>query len=132
MTIKLFLAKLPTEVAQVSVWCRVVSACGLATAFLGGCAVQEAPKIPVAVPVAPLPKSTMLTEEADAALKAAEQSVTEARIKRALWTSAVEELERARTAAKIFDSVATLQHAREAVALCGLSIVQLLAPPVKW
>ena len=95
---------------------------------------QEAPKAPtvvIPVVVAP-PKPTALSEEADTTLKAAEQSVTEARIRRALWTAAVEELERARAAAKVLDSDATLRHAREVIALCGLSIAQLSAPPVKW
>ena len=80
----------------------------------------------------PVAKPTMLTEDAGSALEAAEQSVNEARIKRALWTAAVDELTRARSAAKAFDSVATLQHAREVIALCGLSIAQLSAAPVKW
>ena len=95
---------------------------------------QEAPKAPAAViPVVTAPaKPILLTEEAESTLKAAEQSVTEARIRRALWTAAVEELERARAAAKGFDSGATLRHAREVIALCGLSIAQLSAPPVKW
>ena len=75
---------------------------------------------------------TALTAEAASALQAAEQSVTEARVKRALWTAAVEELTRARAAAITFDSVATLRHAQETVALCGLSIAQLSAAPVKW
>lgn len=133
MTINLFLAKFPVPVQQVSGARRIVFASVLSAAFLSGCAVQEAPKIPVAaVPAAPEPKPTALTDEADTALKAAEQSVTEARIKRALWTAAVEELERARSAAKGFDSVATLRHAREAITLCGLSIAQLSAAPVTW
>lgn len=94
---------------------------------------QEAPKAPVVVaPEAPPPKPVALTEEADSVLKAAEQSVTEARIKRALWTAAVVELERARTAARTFDSAATITHAREVIALCGLSIAQLSSAPVKW
>ena len=117
---------------HVSVDREVVFANALLAVFLSGCAIQEAPKIPVAIPEIALPAATALTEEADATLKAAEQSVVEARIKRALWTAAVEELDRARKAAKSFDSVATLLHAREAIALCGLSIAQLSAPPVKW
>jgi len=111
----------------------MVFASFLLAAFLSGCAVPQAPPAPLAaVPLAPVPKPTVLTEEADSALRAAEQSVTEARIKRALWAAAVEELERARTAAKGFDSVSTLRHAREAIVLCGLSIAQLSAAPVTW
>jgi hypothetical protein len=106
---------------------------GVLSVLLVGCAVQEAPKIPAPVVVEiPQPKPVALSDEADAALKTAEQSVTEARVKRALWTAAVVELERARSAAKIFDSAATIKHAREVVALCGLSIAQLSAAPVKW
>ncbi len=101
-------------------------------AFMNGCAMQEAPKIPVVVPVTLAPKPVALTVEADAALKAAEQSVLEARIKRALWTAAVEELKRAQAAAKDFDSMATLAHASETIALCGLSVAQLSKAPVKW
>jgi len=77
-------------------------------------------------------KPTALTEEAAAALTAAEQSVIEARVKRSLWTAAVEQLKKARAAAQDFDSTATLAHAKEVVALCALSIQQLALPPVKW
>ncbi len=102
-------------------------------ALASGCALPEAPKMPVAiVPVMLAPKPIALTEEADAALKAAEQSVIEARIKRALWTAAVEELKKAQVAAKNLDSISTLVHAREVIALCGLSIAQLSSTPVKW
>lgn len=105
----------------------------LLAALLSGCAAPEATKIPVAVIAVVAPqKPIALTVEADAALKTAEQSVTEARIKRALWTAAVLELERARLAAKQFDSVATLGHAREVIALCDRSIAQLSEPPVTW
>jgi hypothetical protein len=74
----------------------------------------------------------VLSAEADAALKAAELSVNEARLKRALWTAAVKQLGLARDAARVFDSATTLSHAREAIALCNLSLQQLSAPPVKW
>jgi hypothetical protein len=111
----------------------VAFAIAVCAALLSSCAVQEPSKAPVVVaPEVPSPKPVALSEEADSALKAAEQSVTEARIKRALWTAAVLELDRARVAAKTFDSAATLAHAREAIALCGLSITQLSSAPVKW
>lgn len=133
MTINPFLTEFPVATQPVPSVRRIVFANALLAALLGGCAVQEAQKIPVAVvPVAAEPKPATLTAEADTALKAAEQSVTEARIRRALWTAAVEELERARAAAKGLDSVATLRHAREVIALCGLSIAQLSAAPVTW
>ena len=106
---------------------------GVLAIFGGSCATQDAVKVPVAAaPVTALPKPTALTDEADKILKAAEQNVTEARIKRALWTAAVEELKLAQEAAKNFDSVATLAHAREVIALCGHSIAQLSSAPVKW
>lgn len=100
-----------------------------------GCAMQAPP--PVAAPVAaampePPPKPTALSQEAEDALAAAEQKVIEARIKRSLWIPAVEHLNKARAAAKKFDSDATMQHAKEAIALCILSIAQLDSPPVRW
>lgn len=104
------------------------------TGFLGGCVMPGAPKamIAPATVVVPTAKPTALTEAADAALKAAEQNVIEARIKRALWTAAVEHLNKARAAARVFDSAATLEHAKEVVALCILSIKQTALPPVTW
>ena len=102
--------------------------------FVGGCATPEPPIAAPVVPiiVAPAAKTKLLTAEADSALKAAEQSVIEARVMRALWTAAVEHLNKARAAAKLFDSTATLEHAKEVVALCALSIQQTKLPPVKW
>ena len=82
-------------------------------------------------PVANVPINA-LNAEADSALKAAEQSVVEARIQRALWIAAVDELAKARAAAKIFDNEATLKHARETISLCNLSLQQKQAPPVTW
>ena len=105
----------------------------LLAALATGCAVQEAPKLTVTtVPETIVQKPVALSAEADSALQAAEQGVIEARIKRALWTAAVEELSRARFAAKEFDSAATLRHAREVIVLCELSIAQLSKAPVKW
>ena len=86
----------------------------------------------VVVPEVIAPKPVALTDAAEAALKTAEQSVIEARVKRALWIAAVEELKRARSAAQVFDSDTALRHAREVIALCDLSIAQLSKPPVKW
>jgi hypothetical protein len=133
LTIKLFLNNFVFRTSR-SPLARGVAYTGvLLTTLLAGCATPEAPQIPaVVVPVAVPAAPTALSEEADATLKAAEQSVLEARIKRALWTAAVEELNRARLAAKGFDSVATLRHAREAIALCELSIAQLSKAPVTW
>jgi hypothetical protein len=94
---------------------------------------EVAPPEPIVVaPPAPPPKPTSLTAEAEGALKAAEQSVVEARVKRVLWTSAIAQLTFARNAAKVFDSEATLKHAREVVALCQLSTQQAASTPVTW
>jgi hypothetical protein len=83
--------------------------------------------------IAPPPsRPAAITVEADAALKAAEQSVIEARQRRNLWTAAVEHLEQARQAARLLDSEGTLKHAREVVALCALSAQQGSAPLVNW
>ena len=103
--------------------------------MLSACATIPEPAMsgPVTVP-APVAKVSInaLNAEADSALKAAEQSVVEARIQRALWIAAVDELAKARAAAKIFDSEATLKHARETISLCNLSLQQKQAPPVTW
>jgi hypothetical protein len=116
------------------IFCIFATLFGL-TQFIGGCVVSDSsralPAVP-AMPVTSVVKPTALTSEAEATLQAAEQSVIEARIKRSLWTAAVEQLRKARAAAQQFDSVATLEHAKEVVALCGLSIKQLELPPVKW
>ena len=101
--------------------------------IVGGCATPELAKPQPATAVAiPAGKPTALTAEAESALKVAEQSVIEARGKRSLWTAAVEHLNKARAAAQVFDSNATLAHAKEVAALCALSIQQLTLPPVKW
>jgi hypothetical protein len=104
--------------------------------ILAGCA---SPPQTVRAPAARPPAQTLakaaptaLNAEAESALKAAEQSVIEARIQRSLWTAAVEELDKAQLAAKSFDSEATLLHAHEAIALCALSLQQKKAPPVGW
>ena len=131
MTISLFLTTSAADCGSSTQ--RQILSCGLLAVFLCGCAAQEVPKLPVVVvPEVVVPKLIALSNEADAALQAAEQGVIEARVKRALWTAAVEELKRARAAAQEFDSAATLRHARESIALCELSIAQLSKPPVKW
>ncbi|MBL8511964.1 MAG: hypothetical protein JNM52_09995 [Betaproteobacteria bacterium] len=105
--------------------------------FLCGCAspppaAPEAPATVIQPPPAPMPMPTSLTEEASALLLVAEQTVTEARIKRSLWTAAEATLELARASARRFDSVATLRHARNVIELCTLSEAQRTATPVKW
>ena len=101
---------------------------------LCGCITAPAPMVvaPTVVPmVAPATAST-LTVEADNVLKAAEQTIIETRVRRAVWTAATEQLDRARAAAKIFNSDLTLKHAREAIALCQRSLQQKQSPPVIW
>jgi uncharacterized membrane-anchored protein len=88
--------------------------------------------VPVTVIPAAPPAPTALNAEAANTLKAAEQSVIEARVKRVLWSAAIEQLVEARKAAKIFDSDATLRHAKEVIALCELSSKQAQLPPVVW
>lgn len=112
----------------------MAAACMGLLGFVGGCVAPEPPKTAPARPdvVVPVSRPTELTAEADSALKAAEQSVIEARVKRALWTAAVEHLEKARAAAQVFDSKSTLAHAKEVVTLCALAIKQTALPPVKW
>ena len=104
------------------------------TVCLAACvsAPPPAPVVPPVVIVVTPPKPIALTLEADNALKAAEQTVIEMRVKRALWTAATEQLDRARAAAKVFDSDLTLKHAREAISLCQLSLRQKQSPPVVW
>jgi len=101
---------------------------------LGGCITAPAPVANIPTIIAePAPgKPTTLSVEADNALKAAEQTVIETRIRRALWTAAAEHLERARAAAKKLDSDLTLKNAREVIALCQLSLQQKQSPPVTW
>jgi hypothetical protein len=108
-----------------------------AVVCLGGCASmlesQKPVPVPVAVvPAAPPPAPTSLNAEALNTLKAAEQSVIEARVRRVLWSAAAEQLTEARKAAKVFDSEATLRHAKEVIALCELSGKQAQLPPVVW
>ena len=132
MTIKPFLGNSPIDSAQYSMLRGSVFIAAICVVLLGGCAAPEVTKIPAAVIAIPMPQTPIaLTEAAESSLNAAEQSVIEARVKRALWTAAVEELDRARTAARAFDSNATLRHAREVIALCDLSIAQLSKAPVK-
>jgi hypothetical protein len=112
----------------VAVSASMVAGCGL---FGQTKSAPVAPETVAAVAPTP-PKPTALTADADAMLKAAEQSVVEARIKRSLWTAATEQLAKAKAAAKVFDSEATTKHAREVIALCELSNKQINDAPVAW
>ena len=94
---------------------------------------QKSALAPIVVaPIAPPPAPTSLNAEATNTLKAAEQSVIEARVKRVLWSAAAMQLVEARKAAKVFDSEATLKHAKEVIALCELSSKQAQIAPVVW
>lgn len=100
---------------------------------ISGCATSPPPLSTPTVVAEPVSvKPTALSVDADNALKAAEQTVIETRVRRALWTAATDQLNRARVAAKIFDSDLTLKHAREVIALCQLSLQQKQSPPVTW
>lgn len=100
---------------------------------LSGCATTPPPLAAPTVVAEPVSvKPAALSVDADNALKAAEQTVIETRVRRALWTAATDQLNRARAAAKIFDSDLTLKHAREVIALCQLSLQQKQSPPVTW
>ena len=102
-------------------------------AGISGCATSPPPLSAPTIAAEPVSvKPTALSVDADNALKAAEQTVIETRVRRALWTAATDQLNRARAAAKIFDSDLTVKHAREAIALCQLSLQQKQSPPVTW
>ncbi len=107
---------------------------GIGVTALPGCVIVPTPVAvaPVAVPIMAPAKPTALTAEADNALKAAEQTIIETRVRRAVWTAATEQLDHARVAAKTFNSELTLKHAREAIALCQLSLQQKQSLPVTW
>jgi hypothetical protein len=109
-------------------FCAVVCLSGCASMFEA----QKPAPVPAAVVPAAAPAPTSLNAEAASTLKAAEQSVIEARVKRVLWSAAIEQLAEARKTAKIFDSEATLRHAKEVIALCELSGKQAQLPPVAW
>ena len=137
LTINTLFYVLPSREADKRKFIRGIGMAAASVALLasvGGCVAPEPPKTETVAPrvAAPVVKPTALTADADSALKAAEQSVIEARVKRALWTAAVEHLNKARAAAQVFDSTATLEHAKEVVTLCTLSIKQTALPPVKW
>jgi hypothetical protein len=111
----------------------MLSACGLFNQAKP-VAIEAVPNATVQAitPPTPPPKATALTAEAESVLKAAEQSAVEARIKRTLWAAANEQLMKARSAAKSFDSAATLTYATEVIKLCELSNKQLSDAPVTW
>ncbi len=112
----------------------MMASSGIMVFSLSGCITAPVP--PASLPAviaqpAPAMPST-LSIEADNALKAAEQTVIETRVRRALWTAATEHLESARVAARSLNSDLTLKHAREAIALCQLGLQQKQSPPVIW
>ena len=121
------------KLCQIVVLMPMCVGVGIGVIALSGCVTAPAPVAvaPVATPIIAPAKPTVLTTEADNALKAAEQTIIETRVRRALWSAATEQLDRARAAAKTFDSDLTLKHAREAIALCQLSLQQKQSPPVR-
>ncbi len=114
----------------------LLDAVGVVVLMIGiaGCATKTvAPAAPVAVSSPALPPApTALSEDAKAALVAAEQSIVNAEVTRTLWVSAKEKIIMARLAAKQFDSSRTLALARDVVALCERSTAQAKSPPVTW
>ncbi len=109
----------------------------ISTICLGGCALifdsKKVAPVPVTMATPALPVLPIsLSPEAESALKAAEQSVIEGRIKRTLWSAAVEQLAKAKSAARSFDSETTLKYAKETIALCELSNRQAQSPAVVW
>ena len=119
--------------------CAYYLAVGLVISMicLGGCALVFEPKkatpdaVAIAAPASLVPPIS-LSPEAESALKAAEQSVIEEKIKRTLWSAAVEQLAEAKRAAKSFDSESTLKYTKETIALCELSKQQVQSPAVTW
>jgi hypothetical protein len=77
------------------------------------------------------PPVKQLTADARAALQNAEQSVNQARAQQALWTSAVQALEQAKSAANRFDNESVLRLSTQVNELVRLSLKQRQAPPVK-
>jgi hypothetical protein len=114
--------------------------CALAISLTAGCATQQpAPEaeqrtVPAEAP-APArietPAVKQLTADARTALQNAEQSVTQARAQQALWTSAVQALEQARSAARRFDNESVIRLSTQVNELVRLSLKQRQAPPVK-
>lgn len=74
------------------------------------------------------PNGVYLTGSAIAALDRAKADVEKARQRDALWTTALNELNTAETAATQGDSAAVISHAHEASALAKLGIEQLSLP----
>ena len=112
----------------------MMASSGIMVFGLSGCITAPVPPASLPAVIAqPAPaKSSTLSIEADNALKAAEQTVIETRVRRALWTAATEHLESARVAARLLNSDLTLKHAREVIALCQQSLQQKQSPPVTW
>lgn len=94
--------------------------------------VVEVTPIAVATPRSlPTPATPIaLSADAVAALNAAEARIVDARKMRTLWPSAVVELDKARAAAKVFDSTRTIAFAQEVISLCEESLKQRQAPGV--
>ncbi|MHB0990005.1 MAG: hypothetical protein ACYC3O_01470 [Burkholderiales bacterium] len=74
------------------------------------------------------PNGVYLTGSAIAALDRAKADVDKARQQDALWTTALNELNAAETAATQGESAAVIDHAHEASALAKLGIAQLSLP----
>ncbi len=72
-----------------------------------------------------------LAEGAEATLAQAEVAVAHARAEKALWTTAFDALQQARSSRNRGDFAASISWSQRAIELCGLSIGQLAYPPEK-
>lgn len=80
---------------------------------------------------APAPKAEVkpsLTDEAKAALAKAQADVKEAKAKKALWSTAVDALKKAESAAEEFDSQAVIKYAKTASDHAKMGIEQTKYP----
>lgn len=72
-----------------------------------------------------------LAEAAEATLAQAEVAVAHARAEKALWTTAFDALQQARSSRNRAEFAASISWSQRAIELCGLSIGQLAYPPEK-
>lgn len=91
-----------------------------------------APATPAPIVAAPPPvDENKLAEEARAMLAQAETDVARARAKRALWSSAWEDLLASRSALAARDPAKAIRHAKRASEFAQLGLEQLAYPAVK-
>lgn len=97
--------------------------------MLTGCAgTAPAKQEPVQAPAKAEAPKPQLSDEAKQALAQAEADVKAAQEKKALWTTAMDSLKKAREAAKKNDSAAVIKNAKEASDDAKLGIAQTRYP----